>query len=189
MAIPINQYPYTDLHEMNMDWVIKQVQDCIASVDQLGLDFAALKTYVEDFINNLDVDQAVRDYIDQLVSDGTIEQIIRDVIADTLDAVPTSGSDNLVKSGGVYDAIKDLLKVDVGVIDTSGTLSAGGSQTFYVPTPPAGYKYLAAVITDTGGTHVICRIASSSRVVFTNVGTTSTSFHGQGNIIWIKDLA
>lgn len=189
MSIPISKYPYTDLHEMNMDWVIDQVKTAIAGYEGLSNDFNDLKTYVEDFINNLDIDQAVRDYIDQLVTDGTMEQIVRDVIADSLDNVPTSGSDNLVKSGGVYDAIKDLIKVDTGVIDTSGTLSAGGSQTFYVPTAPAGYKYLASVITDTGGTNVVCRIASPTRVVFTNVGATSTTFHGQGNIIWIKDFA
>lgn len=26
MAFPINEYPYTDLHEMNMDYVLKQVK-------------------------------------------------------------------------------------------------------------------------------------------------------------------
>ena len=29
MSIPINKYPYTDLHEMNMDWILEKIKELI----------------------------------------------------------------------------------------------------------------------------------------------------------------
>lgn len=35
MAYPIEEYPYTDVHEMNMDWVLKQLKAQAEKIKEL----------------------------------------------------------------------------------------------------------------------------------------------------------
>ena len=35
MAIPINEYPYTDQHELNLDYVLRELQRMQAEIDEL----------------------------------------------------------------------------------------------------------------------------------------------------------
>ena len=136
MSIPISKYPYTDLHEMNMDWVIDQVKTAIAGYEGLSNDFNDLKTFVEDFIAHLDIDQAVRDYLDELIQDGTITQMIQDVISQTFDLAPTQSSTHGVVSGGVYDALtQNFSGVGHNMIyrgKNLGSISNGGQANAFV---------------------------------------------------------
>ena len=78
------KYPYTDFHEMNLDWTLQTVK-------QAGEDSsAALETAeaasqkVDDFTENLDLDQEVSDKIDQMADDGSLNQVIDPVIEDAV---------------------------------------------------------------------------------------------------------
>ena len=35
MAIPVNKYPYTDLHELNLDYVLEELKRLQAEIDEL----------------------------------------------------------------------------------------------------------------------------------------------------------
>lgn len=35
MAIPINEYPYTDIHELNLDYILHELQRMQAEIDEL----------------------------------------------------------------------------------------------------------------------------------------------------------
>lgn len=35
MAIPVNEYPYTDIHELNLDYVLRELQRMQAEIDEL----------------------------------------------------------------------------------------------------------------------------------------------------------
>lgn len=123
MAIPTNLYPYTDLHEANMDYVLEQIKQLIEAWaetkgewdetmlawSQTEEAWTELKNYVENYFDNLDVQQEINNKIDEMVLDGTMQQLIQNVITSMIiDAAPTQNSDNLVKSGGVWQAIKDV---------------------------------------------------------------------------------
>lgn len=47
----INQYPYSDFHELNLDWVIKQVKDNVDAIKVLQDIIAQIEILTEDQIN------------------------------------------------------------------------------------------------------------------------------------------
>lgn len=119
MSIPVNNYPYTDLHEMNMDWVLKQLQSLITAWaetkgewDETKLEWAQtqeaytdLYNYVHDYFDNLDIQQEVDNKINEMAYDGTLQPMINAAVAAYYDSVPTKNSTNPVQSGGVYDSL------------------------------------------------------------------------------------
>ena len=48
-----NNYPYLDLHEMNLDWIIKTVKEYVEKVDNISIDVLdQAKAYTDDAIKN-----------------------------------------------------------------------------------------------------------------------------------------
>ena len=48
-----NNYPYIDLHEMNLDWIIKTVKEYVEKVDNISIDVLdQAKAYTDDAIEN-----------------------------------------------------------------------------------------------------------------------------------------
>ena len=47
----VNQFPYSDFHELNIDWVIKQVKDNIEAIKVLQEQMAQIEVLTEDQIN------------------------------------------------------------------------------------------------------------------------------------------
>jgi hypothetical protein len=66
-----NNFPYTDMHELNLDWVLKRTKENSDSNAELKTEVAALRQEVE----NLDVTQAVDDKLDQMYQDGDFNDI------------------------------------------------------------------------------------------------------------------
>lgn len=54
----INQFPYSDYHELNLDWVIKQTKESAAQISWLIEEFNKLVILTEDQINML-IQQAI----------------------------------------------------------------------------------------------------------------------------------
>ena len=75
-----DNWTYTDLHQLNLDWILKEVKKLIVSNAELVHDMAALQKYVADYFDNLDVSAEVNAKLDEMISDGTMDQIIADVV-------------------------------------------------------------------------------------------------------------
>lgn len=90
----LNKYPYTDFHELNLDWVIARVkkltedwlatheewlgvQQDWADTEQAWIDF---KAYVENYLANLDVQDEIDNKINEMILNGTFETIIRPTV-------------------------------------------------------------------------------------------------------------
>lgn len=80
-------FPYTNFHELNLDWILSKVKEFINKTDDiseqlniLDKDFLALKKYVTDYFDNLDLKQAVSDKLDEMLEDGELEAIINENI-------------------------------------------------------------------------------------------------------------
>ena len=105
----INQYPYTDFHELNLDFVLnvseetknlnEQIQETVTEytdkVDTLEHDFGVveqdftdLSNQVNNYFNNLDVQDEIDDKLDRMASDGTLETVI-----EGSDAIPDAVGD------------------------------------------------------------------------------------------------
>ena len=108
-----NGYPYTDFHEINLDFVLDQtiqmkelgerldqtVTDLVSQVedfenavtdqvDGLSQDFTNLSTFVDNYFDNLDVQTEINVKLDQMAQDGDLGDIIL-----ATDAIPTAVSD------------------------------------------------------------------------------------------------
>lgn len=73
----INQFPYSDFHELNLDWLIKQTKDSLEKINYLTEEFAKIEVLTEDQINAMIYaaietnNVAVYDAINQVRSDLT----------------------------------------------------------------------------------------------------------------------
>lgn len=100
----INKYPYTDFHELNLDWFLAQFknltdawggqqadynkfkEDVTAEFNNLSGKFNTLEETVQSFtrfitnyFDNLDVQQEINNKLDELVSDGTMTELIKPI--------------------------------------------------------------------------------------------------------------
>lgn len=49
----INQFPYTDFHEMNLDWLIKKTKEQADQIAYLNEEFAKITVLTEDYIQSM----------------------------------------------------------------------------------------------------------------------------------------
>lgn len=79
-----NKYPYTDFHELNLDWFLAEFKKVYDHVDQLQTGFDNLTETVNNFIafvnsyfDNLDVQEEVNKKLMQMANDGTLSILIQ----------------------------------------------------------------------------------------------------------------
>lgn len=97
----INLWPYTNPHELNLDWVIATVVKCVNEFNALEKDFTELKTYVDDYFKNLDLTAEVDAAIQELVNNGTMETLAEQALQGWL----TDGT----MQGLVNNSVQDLV--------------------------------------------------------------------------------
>lgn len=114
-----NEFPYTNFHEMNLDWILAKVKELAAewlsykeNMELWKADteaaFRELKTYVMNYFANLDVDEEISDKLDQMLADGDLNSIIAPAVAEWLEQYITPTTP---------------------VIDTSFTISGAGADS------------------------------------------------------------
>lgn len=80
-----NLGPYTNFHELNQDWFLQEFNKLIAqwkamqkNFDNLQDAFNDLKSYVQDYFKNLDVQEEINNKLDSLVADGYFDTFLND---------------------------------------------------------------------------------------------------------------
>lgn len=73
-------YPYTNLHNLNLDWVLQELKRIAAESASTAEAQAALKEYVDNWVEEQDVPAQVREEvereIDRLISSGELAELI-----------------------------------------------------------------------------------------------------------------
>ena len=82
-----NLGPYTNFHELNQDWFLQEFNKLIAqwkamqkNFDNLQDAFNDLKSYVQDYFKNLDVQDEINNKLNSMINDGTLLTIISPTI-------------------------------------------------------------------------------------------------------------
>ena len=74
------QFPYTNFHELNLDWIVSIVKDLSAKYVELTGDVAGLKTYIDNYFQNMDLSADVRQEIQKLVASGEFDAIVSNAV-------------------------------------------------------------------------------------------------------------
>lgn len=87
-----NLGPYTNFHELNQDWflnefnkVLEQWKAMQKNFDSLQNAFNDLKSYVQDYFKNLDVQDEINNKLNSMIADGTLLTIITPTVITATD--------------------------------------------------------------------------------------------------------
>ena len=87
MSIFNHEYPYTDMHEINLDWIIKQVKRCIEGFEATSTHFATIDEAIEAIIKEFnDFSQSeifvdkIREALQIMYDDGRLETLMRNIL-------------------------------------------------------------------------------------------------------------
>lgn len=165
-----NKYPYTDFHELNLDWFLAQFKELAEAWDaqkvdyeQFKLDlveefntlsgkfddldeaFQALKSFVENYFENLDVQEEINNKLDAMVVDGTMSTLLAPLVSPEIPNAVTHWLDENVDPVGSAVTIDNSLSISGSAADakiTGDVMYSGqaaiGSEVFnYTPIPIA----------------------------------------------------
>lgn len=83
------QFPYTNFHELNLDWFLSTFKELLAQWEEQQIEFADLKDaweqlhdYVENYFDNLDVQQEINNKLDQMAEDGSLQLVLAPLLTD-----------------------------------------------------------------------------------------------------------
>lgn len=78
-----HDYPYTDFHELNIDWLLKEwekfleeYQSTFTKVEELDQAVKDFKEYLENYFDNLDVQEEINNKLDEMEEDGSLETLL-----------------------------------------------------------------------------------------------------------------
>ena len=95
-----NNYPYTDFHELNLDWFLNEFKQVHNHVDTLDATVTEFTNFVTNYFDNLDVQEEINEKLDALVADGTISALLLPL---TTDAVSDWLTEHLTPTTPVVD--------------------------------------------------------------------------------------
>lgn len=169
----INLYPYTDMHELNLDWFLRQFADYVSGFDEFRAEITAeweeykqtintewqtvedewtavqqawttLYNYVHDYFDNLDVQTEVDAKLDEMASDGTLSALLGPIVQPFLNQYAQDVTD-------LQSDVSDL-QTDVSDLQLIGTEVTGA---WTASSSAASLTQLTADITLSPGTWLI----------------------------------
>lgn len=72
----IFEFPGTNFHELNLDWLINQMKNCLTNWEAVKGDWESLEAYVTDYFNNLDVSEEINTIISRMVQSGDFLELM-----------------------------------------------------------------------------------------------------------------
>lgn len=109
-------FPFTNLHELNLDWVVLTVKQLAEQWAQTQQDwktqqeaFDSFKKYVneqlatfQDWFDNLDVQQEINNKLNDMVQDGTLSEIVAEVLNGKYQPIVVDSTSDMSDHSAVY---------------------------------------------------------------------------------------
>ena len=99
----MNRYPYTDMHEMNLDWILLKVKEMIAEWDTTKNAWNELHEFVDTYFENLDVQQEINNKLDEMAEGGELLDLMKPYVDEKLPLA-------------VADQIADVVALQIGAV-------------------------------------------------------------------------
>ena len=122
----LNKYPYTDFHELNLDWFLEEFKKVTDKVTTLDATVAAFTAFVTNYFDNLDVQQEINNKLDEMVADGTLSALIQPLFDDYKAQVDDEIADQnaeIIAQGGritvLEGRVDNITTIDPGSITTT----------------------------------------------------------------------
>lgn len=108
-----NLSPYTNFHELNQDWFLNEFNKVLGqwkamqkNFDSLQDAFNDLKSYVQDYFKNLDVQDEINNKIDDLINKGMFWENIPKILSVLQDSTAIV-NENLNNNNTVYEKVNN----------------------------------------------------------------------------------
>lgn len=153
-----DKYPYTDFHELNLDWILKTVDNVVKewadtleaweTTQQAWHDeqeaFQDLHDYVMNYFDNLNVQTEINNKLDQMAADGTLDALLLPYF----NTYKTEINLIISNQNGILQAQNDRLAVLEGRMDTFASLppgsTAGNAELLDIRVGADGVTYASA---------------------------------------------
>ena len=138
----VNQFPYSDFHEMNLDWLIKQTKENIDKIQVLEDEFAKIEVVTEEHIQQM-IDIAIA------ANNVTVYAAIKQVKDDLTAALNNLNTDLTTRYKAYTDAQIALQKIyidnqDIYYFNQAKSYSDANLETAksYIDTKLIDYTYM-----------------------------------------------
>lgn len=80
-----DQFPYTNLHEINLDWILCTIKRVCKKIDGIEIDIEAIKKEIEELAANLgmEVDKWLREqgreYVEKIISEYIVTAVFFEI--------------------------------------------------------------------------------------------------------------
>lgn len=121
-----NLGPYTNFHELNQDWFLQEFNKLVSEwkamqkkFDNLQDAFNDLKSYVQDYFKNLDVQEEINNKLEELYESGRLDSLLTTFIPYlTLESFGAVGDGKTDDTDALVKAISEAYKTGRSIVVT-----------------------------------------------------------------------
>lgn len=81
------EYPYSDMHELNLDWFLAKFKELVEEWNQVQGEWTSLHDYVQNYFDNLNVQTEIDNKINAMILDGTFADIVSPFVTAALPSI------------------------------------------------------------------------------------------------------
>lgn len=108
-----DNFPYSNTHQINLDWVLEKVREAVETSASAKVTAENLKSFVENYLKNLGVQDEISAKLDSMAADGSLGQIFAYLYAGyvTPELYGAKGDGNTDDSAAIQRALNSGMPV------------------------------------------------------------------------------